>query len=464
MPPPSLFVAVLPAAGHLPSRRLQQRLFFLLMTLAVGLAGGTGAVLFRGLIGWSQAAAFGSGVETLVSVAAGLPAWRIMLAPVAGGLMVGLLIHWLMPERRPSGVADVIAAASVDGTRIGLRTAVAGALVNGISLGVGASLGREGPVVHLGAGLGEWLGIRLALPARQRRLLMGCGVAAAVAASFNAPAAAVVFAMEIVTRSHRVADFLSLGAAAAVGTLLGQSVYGSGPVFPVPVSDVPMAWEYPLFAGLGGLSAAVALGLIGSFLVWQRLFRRVRRVARIAPWLMPAVGGVLLGAMGVVVPEILGVGYEATENALLGAYPLGLLVGLLVAKLVALGISAGSGFGGGFFSPALYTGAMTGGAVALAVPALGGPAVGAYELYVLAGMGAVAGTVLGAPISTLVIVFELTASYQASLPVLLSVATALAGVRLVMGHSLFTLQLLDRGIDVTALPDEPALPPAARAP
>lgn len=458
MPIRTLPHAVPSLPGKLPPWRLRERLRFLLLSLGVGAVAGAGAVAFRALIGLSQTVAFGSGVETLVSVAMDVPAWRMVLAPMAGGLLVGVMIHWLIPGRRPTGVADVIAATTEGGGGIGLRTAVAGAAVNGLSLGVGASLGREGPVVHLGAGLGAWLSHRFALSGWQQQRLMGSGVAAAVAASFDAPVAAVVFAMEIVTRSHRMGDFLSLAPAAAVGALLGKHLYGNGPIFPVPTPDVPMMLEYPLFALLGVLSAGMALLLIGSFLLWQGLFRRLGAAARIPSWAMPAAGGAVLGIMGLAVPEILGVGYEATENALLGAYPLGFLVLLLAAKLMAVGISAGSGFGGGVFSPALYVGAMAGGAVALAVPALGGPAVASYGLYVLAGMGAVAGAVLGAPISTLVIIFELTASYQASLPVLLAVATALAGVRLALGHSLFTLQLLLRGIDVSALPDETARP------
>jgi len=326
-----------------------------------------------------------------------------------------------------------------------LRAGLGAAVVSATSLGVGASTGREGPVVHLGATLSAWLARRLRLSAALSRTLLGCGVAAAVAASFNAPIAGVFFALEVVVGHYALSAFAPIVLASVTGTVLSRLHYGNFPAFVLPESyPIASFWEFPAFALLGVVSAAVAI--VFMFLV-NLVEDGVERAK--VPWVIrPAIGGLGVGAIAILFPHVLGVGYEATDLALREQLSLGLLVALIVAKTAATALSLGFGFGGGVFSPSLFLGAMTGGAFGLIATGVFPEFSSGHGAYTLVGMGAVAGAVLGAPISTILIVFEMTGDYALTIAVMVAVAIASVLTQEVLGRSFFTWQLERSGISL----------------
>src|SRR5690606_3493925 len=322
-------------------------------------------------------------------------------------LIVGVVLQWLQPKQRTGAVADVIEARARGGRGLPLWAGLSSAGLTVLSLGSGASAGREGPVVHLGATLGTAVCQLFRLPDSARRVLLACGVASAISASFNAPIAGVVFAHEVVLGHYAISAFVPIVISSAVGTLLGRLWFGDVAAFVIPPYQITSYWEIPAFALLGLTCAAVAIlyqfALIGSD--W------VARNITMPLWLRPVVGGLAVGAIGIFLPEVLGVGYQATDAALKQELPLALMLGLLVAKTAATAITLASRFGGGIFSPSLYIGAMAGGAFGLIAAGAFPDLASSHGLYAILGMGAVAAAVLGAPFSTTMIVFELTGGY-----------------------------------------------------
>jgi CIC family chloride channel protein len=409
--------------------------------LAVGLCAALGSIAFRFAINAVQLPWLGTMSERVAMAARAAPWPAVFLAPMVGGLIVGLLLTWL-PSRRAGGPADVIEAQALGLRRLGLRRGLLAALTAAISLGAGASAGREGPVVHLGACIAAALARQLEVTRRQARALLAAGVAAAIAASFNAPIAGVLFAHEVILGRVSAAALAPTVIASTVGAIVGRMAFGEFPAFAIPPHHITSHWEFPAFALLGVVSAGVAvffqLSLMGAD--WAL------RTLPVPIWLKPALGGLLLGVIGVFFPEILGVGYDTTDAALHGAFPLGLLLGLIVLKTAATAVTLGSRFGGGIFSPALYVGAMTGAAFGSIATDVFPELASSLTVYAILGMGAVAAAVLGAPISTTVIVFELTGGYAMSIALLLTVSIASGLTRAMLGRSFFHLQLASRGL------------------
>lgn len=416
-----------------------------LLALAVGALAGGAVIAFREGISLVQLLFFGSGSERLFSVAADLPWWWLLLAPTVGGLLVGLFIRYLLPGGRPLAVADVVEASAMRGGRVPFDAGIAAAVVSALSIGVGASVGREGPAVHLGATLGAGVARRLHLGRSLSRTMLGCGVASAVAASFNAPIAGALFAHEVVVGHYGISAFAPVVIAAVTGTVISRAWFGDFPAFIVPDFQLVSPWEFPAFAGLGLVGGVVAIAFMRGIAMTEERFASLRLPVA----LRPMVGGFAVGAIAAVFPQVLGVGYETTDDALRGALPLGLLAALLVAKLVATALSLGSGFAGGVFSPSIAIGALLGGtyghlATLLAPELSSGPAA-----YSLVGMGAVAAAVLGAPISTTLILFELTGDYTLTVAVMVAVVVATVVTQQLLGHpSYFHWQLERRGMSL----------------
>jgi CIC family chloride channel protein len=427
-------------------RRLiaNDHLILVVLAMVVGTVSGGAVIGFREAISFIQLMLYGSGSERLFSSANALPWWQILLVPMAGGMVVGIMVHFLLPKKRPEGIADVIEASAQHGGRMSSRIGVATAMVSAVSIGSGASIGREGPAVHLGASLAGWIGRRLHLSRSLTRTLLGCGVAAAVAASFNAPIAGTLFASEVVIGHYALRAFAPIVIASVAGTALSRAWFGDFPAF--ALSEIPLAsfWEFPAFVGLGLTSGLVAIIFMHSIVLSQRLSQSTP----LPLWLKPAVAGLMVGLCGLAFPEVMGVGYGVTESALLVEIPLIMLLAIAAAKIFATAISIGWGFGGGVFSPSIVIGALTGGAYGIFATSLlpeysSGPAA-----YTLVGMGAVAAAVLGAPISTTLIIFEMTGDYALMLGVMVAVVIASEITEQVYGRSFFTMQLKQRGIDL----------------
>lgn len=444
---------ILDAAGHLPDILISwitpnvrqyraSRLHIVwLLAMIIGLLVAVAAIIFRTLIGLVQWPWLKTTTELTMQAAAAQPWWIILCAPALGGLVVGWILHKFHPYQRAGGVADVIEARAYGGRGLPLGAGLWSGVVTAISLGCGASAGREGPVVHLGATIGAAVCSKFSLPDSARRVLLGCAVASAVSASFNAPIAGVLFAHEVVLGHYAVSAFVPIVLASVMGTLLVRWWFGDVAAFVIPQYEITSYLEIPAFALLGLTCAAVAIifqfALIGTD--WTA------RNITMPLWLRPVIGGLAVGTLGIFFPGILGVGYEATDLALKHELPIYTLLSLLVVKTAATAITLASRFGGGIFSPALYLGAMTGGAFGLIAASVFPEMASSHGLYAILGMGAVAAAVLGAPVSTTMIVFELTGGYALSIALLLAVSIATGLTQAVHGKSYFHWQLGMRG-------------------
>ena len=244
-----------------PIRRFirNQQLIMILLAIACGAAAAFGAVLFREAIVLMQTGTFGASLENMSEVIHGLPAWHIVLVPTAGGLLIGLFIHYLMPGRRGRGVADVMESAALRSGNISLKSGLSAAAVSAASISVGASVGREGPVVHLGATLSSLVATRLRLSRSQAVTLLGCGVASAVAASFNAPIAGVFFALEVVIGHYALSAFAPIVIAGVIGTIISRVYFGDFPAFMISGHSLVSFWEFPAFGLRGVVCALVAI-------------------------------------------------------------------------------------------------------------------------------------------------------------------------------------------------------------
>ncbi len=414
------------------------------LAFAIGILSGGAVIGFREGISFFQDAFFGTGSERLFLHLAGLAWWQIVWPPVVGGLIVGILVRIGLPGNRPQGVADVIEANALKGGRMSLSDGLRAAVINAISIGSGASVGREGPAVHLGAALAASIAKRLKLTRSISRTLLGCGVAAAVAGSFNAPIAGALFANEVVIGHYALKAFAPVVIASVTGTAISRAYFGDFPAFTLPPHVITSYLEFPAFIILGVVAGLVASALVRGIMSAQDLSEKIPMPS----WLRPGVGGLAIGIMAVWLPQIIGVGYGATEQALIGNFTLTVLLLVLVGKIVATAISLGFGFGGGIFSPSLVIGAVLGGAYGIIVSGIF-PEVGAdIGAYSLIGMGAVAAATLGAPISTALIIFEMTGDYELTLAVMLAVVVSTGVFRHLHGRTFFTSQLERRGLDL----------------
>jgi CIC family chloride channel protein len=414
------------------------------LALVVGGAAAAGTVVLRESIGYVQTLFLGFPTEQVVTLAQEQPWWRIMIAPLLGGLAVGLFLKFFMPGGRPQSVANVVENAALKDGEMNPKAGLAAFVASVISIGSGASVGREGPAVHLGATLASLISTRLGLRRTNMRTLLGCGVASAVAASFNAPLAGALFAHEVIVGHYALRAFAPVVIASVTGTLVTRSWYGDFPAFILPVYDIRSFWEFPAFAILGICSAILAISFMRSVAMVEDVVAKTGT----PQWLRPAAGGLMVGIIAIWLPHVMGVGYEATDMALNEKLGFWLLIAILVAKAAATAISLGCGFGGGVFSPALVMGAMLGGAFGIVATGFFPHLSSGHGAYTLVGMGATASAVLGAPISTTLIVFEMTGDYSITIAVLVGSVIASVVTDQFHGRSFFEMMLVRRGVSL----------------
>nr|WP_321456343.1 chloride channel protein [uncultured Cohaesibacter sp.] len=413
-----------------------------LFSIIIGFLVSLAAILFRLGIGGVQWFWLGTSSENMISAVREAPSWIVVLAPTVGGLFVGAFLQYVHPIKRAEGVADVIEARARGGKGLRFWQALDSAAITIISLGSGASAGREGPIVHLGASIARSISRKLSLQPAGHKILLACGVASAVSASFNAPIAGVLFAHEVILGHYAFSAFVPIVLSSAVGTTFSRLYFGDVASFVIPDYQITSYWELPSFALLGLVCAIVAVLFQASLLGTDWFARHIKM-----PLIYrPVVGGFLIGLLALAFPEIVGVGYEATDQALRQQLPLTMLLSLILVKTLATSITLASRFGGGIFSPSLYVGAMVGGSFGLLAQPLLPEIASTHGLYALLGMGAVASAVLGAPISTTMIVFELTGGYALSIALLLTVSISNGVAVALHGRSYFHWQLGLRGI------------------
>ncbi len=344
-------------------------------------------------------------------------AWRRFLVPVAGSLVMGYLLYKYFPDARGSGVPQTKAALYARGGFISLSTVVGKFFCTSVTLASGIPLGREGPAVQVGGGIASVLGRALGLRPERVKALLPVGAAAAVAAAFNTPLAAVLFALEEVVGDLHAPVLGSVVLASATSWGVLRLLLGNEPLFQVPQYQLVTSWEliaYGILGIAGGVVSAAFTQLLLRLRVWFK-----RRPAKTV-WFQPVAGGLLVGVMGWFVPSVMGVGYQYVGDALNDSLTLKLMVTLLVLKLVATAVSYASGNAGGIFGPSLFLGAMLGGAVGSVSQHFFPSYVAAPGAYALVGMGAAFAGIVRAPMTSVVMIFEITRDYAVIVPLMIS--------------------------------------------
>ncbi len=431
----------------------------LVLSVIIGAFAGLGAVGFRWLIENATLLFSGHGDYSDAGHAAHpwlpwLGPFFIVLAPAVGGLIYGPLVHRFAKEARGHGVPEVMYAISKRGGRIPSKVAAVKALASAITIGSGGSVGREGPIVQIGAAFGSTLARWVRLNESQVRLLVACGAAGGIAATFNAPIAGVFFALELLLANFVARTFAPVVLASVTASIIGRAILGNEVFLALPEFTVHSVSEYALYAVLGLLAALVATSFT-KILYWFE--DAADKIWKGPEWLRPGVGGLLLGLLLLAIPQMYGVGYPVLENAVMGKYLIGFLLLLLVAKIVATSLTIAIGGSGGVFAPSLFLGAALGAAFGQAADAMF-PGLGiAPGAYALVGMGAVFAGASRAPITAVIILFELTGEYSIILPLLMAVVIATTLSTAMSHESIYTAKLSRRGVDLLARNPRPEL-------
>ncbi|MGB8961664.1 MAG: chloride channel protein [Pseudonocardiaceae bacterium] len=426
-------------------------LFF--AALVVGVTAGFGAVGFRYLIyGFTWLATgyteFGQLGRTASAHLPWLGIGFFVLIPVLGGLLYGPLIHLFAREARGHGVPEVMIAVAENGGRIRPQVSLVKAVASALCIGVGGSVGREGPIVQIGSAMASALGQRVRMPENRLCILVACGAAGGISATFNAPITGVFFAMELILREFSIEAIFTVMLSSMIADVVSQAFLGSAPFFTRLPSAIGMhhTYNYLLVAVLAVFAALIGLGFKNILYKIEDLCDQIWGDR--TEWARPAVGGILLGLLLLAIPQLYGVGYPVMYQAFAGNYALWFLVILAVGKVIAASLTIGIGGSGGVFAPSLFIGAASGMAFGEIVDHLAGPAAGAPALYAVVGMGAVFAAAARGPLTALASVVEMTGDFTLVLPVMLAVAIATLTSRALSYGTIYTTKLLRRGTDI----------------
>ena len=413
------------------------------LAVIVGLTGGLGAVGFRYLIDFFQSIFYGAG-GNLLGLVQTIPWYLKVWVPAAGGLVVGPLVYFLAREAKGHGVPEVMEAVALRSGIIRKRVVLIKSLVSAICIGTGGSAGREGPIVQIGSAVGSTIGQVLRISADRIRTLVGCGAAAGIAATFNAPLAGSMFALEVVLGDFGLATFSPIVISSVVATAVSRYFLGDAPAFIVPAYELISAWELPLYVILGFFCAMVAVTFTTALYRFEDFFDGMK----FPEYLKAVLGGLILGIMGLLLPHILGVGYGAIDLALMQEISWWLLFLLMVCKILATSITIGSGGSGGIFAPSLFMGAMAGGFFGTIAHAVFPGVTATSGAYSIVGMGAVVSGTTHGPLSAILILFEMTGDYKIILPLMIAcIICSLASGQL-LTESIYTLKLARRGVNI----------------
>ncbi len=387
--------------------RLREHQLFLALSIVIGILAGLLAVLFTLAIDRTSRELFGLSPSTL----------RLFLVPALVSVVTGVLLATVFPDVRGSGVPQTEAAFHLRGGVIPLRVPIGKFLTGVLCIGSGHSMGREGPSVQIGAGIASVVGRWLRLPPDRVKELVPVGAAGALAAAFNTPVAAVLFALEEIIGDMNAPLLGSTVVASVASVIVERSILGNEPLFRVPTYHLVHPAELLGYAALGVVGGLVSLAFCKSLLALRAGFQRLPPRTRM---LQPAIGGVAIGAILIVRPQVMGVGYEYVDQALNGGLLFQTLLVLCVLKLVATIVSYASGNAGGIFAPSLYIGAMLGGAVGMVVRAVAPFPTGDPGAYALVGMGTLFAGIIRAPMTSVFMIFEITQDYQILVPLMVA--------------------------------------------
>ncbi|RMF88945.1 MAG: CBS domain-containing protein [Nitrospinota bacterium] len=413
-------------------------LILLLSAVLVGVGTGLGAVFFIRMIALFNELSFGP----IQGEFAFLGRFSIVLVPVLGGLLAGPLITYLASEAKGHGVPEVMMAIALQGGRIRPRVVVVKALASSFCIGSGGSAGREGPIVQIGASFGSTIGQLFKMSEQRIKNLVACGAAAGIAATFNAPIAGVIFSLEVILGEFSIGNFSTVVISAVTASVISRVFLGDTPAFIIPEYSLHDPRELIFYVLLGLLSAFAALLFVNLLYKLEDLFDEWK----FPDALKPAVGGIFVGLIGIYYSHVFGSGFETIERALTSDLPLYLLLILMFMKILATSFTLGSGNSGGVFAPALFTGAMLGGAFGTVMHTFFPDITASSGAYAVVGMSAVFSAAARAPITGILILFEMTNDYRIILPLMISTVISTMVAECFQKDSIYTLKLTRRGV------------------
>ncbi|NTW63629.1 MAG: chloride channel protein [Chlorobiaceae bacterium] len=428
---------------------LNQDIPFLFVAVGVGLLTGYVAVLFHAAIMVISNLCF-TGIPSLVN-SSFFEKYRVIMLPFItafGGLLVGLYNAFVVRERPGHGLASVIKAVAQNDGVLNRKLWIHRSITSVLSIGTGGGGGREAPIVQVGAAIGSTVGQILRFSPNKIRTLLGCGAAAGLAAVFNAPIGGVMFAIEVLLGDFSVKTFSPIVIAAVIGTVLSRSYLGNSPTFQVYEYTLVSNAELFFYFLLGILAGLSAVLFIRVYYIIEEWFERIELRWKIPVWAMPAIGGFMAGLICIWFPGLYGFSYEAINNAVVGNESWTNMVGIYLLKPVVAALSVGSGGSGGMFAPAMKMGAMLGGMFGNTVHMLFPEITATSGAYALVGMGALTAGIMRAPLSVILILFEITGQYEIVLPIMFAAVTSALTARFVYRHSMETYVLEKEGVRV----------------
>jgi CIC family chloride channel protein len=361
-----------------------------------------------------------------------------------GGLLVGPIIYKFASEAKGHGVPEVMNAVARMGGIIRPRVAVVKTIASAICIGSGGSAGREGPIVQIGSAIGSTVGQLFRMSGDRVKILVGCGAAAGISAVFNAPIAGVIFSLEIILGDFTIKTFSPVILASVVASVISRTFLGDHPAFDVPEYSLVSAWEFPLYILMGCLMGGLGVTFTKVLNSFEDFFDNLK----MNPMLKPALGGLILGGIAIFYPQILADGYETISLTLYGNMAVGLLVLLIFFKMIATSLTLGSGNSGGIFAPALFMGAVAGGAFGVLMNYLFPGVTATPGAYALVGMAGMLAAATHAPITALLIIFEMTSDYRIILPLMVTVVFSALVAGRIFPYSIYTMKLARKGIDI----------------
>ena len=416
----------------------------LILAALLGFLAGFASTFFRWMIEFFESIFSVKGFSL-----AGIPPqtypFLLPLMPMLGGLFIGLICKYFPNAVKENGVHKVMYAVALNDGKVRKRTIASCAVTSSITIGSGGSAGREGPTVQIGAAVGSTIGQLLHLSTERMRVLVGCGAAAGIAASFNAPLAGVLFALEIILGDFAIHTFSPIIIASVIGTVTGRALEGNEVTFNVPVHELVHPTEIIFYLALGMLCGIVARLFTFMYFYVQQIFEEKVNMPDLYK---PAIGGLIVGMVSIFMPQILGNGYDVMEQALTGQMFWGLAFLLVFMKIICTSITLGSGGMGGVFAPSLFIGAMVGTAFGSSVHFIFPTLSASAETYSVVGMGAVAGAVMQAPLTNILMLFELTNDYTLILPIMATCIAASYTYQRFTKHSIYMQNLLNKGINI----------------
>jgi CIC family chloride channel protein len=416
-----------------------------MLAILVGLAGGFGAVGFRHLIGLFQYISYGSEGNLMEQVQL-IPWYARILIPAAGGLVVGPIVYLFAREAKGHGVPEVMEAVALRKGVIRKRVVFVKSLASAVCIGTGGSVGREGPIVQIGSAVGSSIGQLLRVSGGRIRTLVGCGAAAGIGATFNAPIAGSMFALEIILGDFGLATFSPIVISSVTATAVSRHFLGNSPAFIVPPYELISFWEFPLYIFLGLFCAAVGVVFTKILYYVEDAFDAIR----FPEYFKPVLGGLIIGAFGLLFPQILGIGYGAIDLALMEQLSSLLMFLLVLSKILATSITIGSGGSGGIFAPSLFMGSMAGGFFGMLMHSVFPKVTASSGAYSIVGMGAVVSATTHGPLTAILMLFEMTGDYKIILPLMIACIIGSLASRGLLKDSIYTLKLARRGVNIKA--------------